>query len=135
MRPFNFCATLFYCKFAVFHLFVPFFLFPLICALSNCANLPPLIFTQARCAKIKGMRILMGIRYTSIGLNIYITDNYVMNFSNSENASISIILNDIILFRFTLLGTYSNIVSSYHFHRIRLCPWELIRSEKAYCKK
>ena len=48
--PFNFCPPLFYCKFAVF----PFIrvIFPL-----------PLIFAQARCAKIKGARILMGIRY------------------------------------------------------------------------
>ena len=74
---------------------------------------------------------------TSIEFNIYIIDNFsfVLNFFNSENKSIAIILNDIILFRFTLLRAYSNIVSSYHFHRIRLCPWEIIRSEKAYCKK
>ena len=62
-RPFIFRAPLFYCKFAVFHSLVAFFLHPLIFAHSYCANLLPLIFAQARCAKIKGARILMGIRY------------------------------------------------------------------------
>ena len=54
LRPFDFCARLFYCKFAVFHSVVAFCLLPLIFAHSYCANSLPLIFTQARC----------GIRYT-----------------------------------------------------------------------
>ena len=45
--PFIFRAPLFYCKFAVFHSFMAFFLLPLIFALSYCANLLLLIFAQA----------------------------------------------------------------------------------------
>ena len=56
--PFNFCAPLFYCKFAVFSFIRGIFLLPLI---FDHSNLLPLIFAQPRCAKIKGARIL---RYT-----------------------------------------------------------------------
>ena len=46
-----------------FHSFVALFLLPLIFGHSYFPNLLPLIFAQARCAKIKGAQILMGIRY------------------------------------------------------------------------
>ena len=56
--PLNFRAPLFYCKFAVFHSFVASFRLPLVLAHTYCTNLLPLIFAQARCAKIKGARNL-----------------------------------------------------------------------------
>ena len=60
LRPFDFHAPLFYSKFAILSfIFSP----PLIFALSYCAKLLPIIFAQARCTKIKGAQILMGIRY------------------------------------------------------------------------
>ena len=64
LRPFNFCAPLFYCKFAVFS-FIRCIINPLIFAHSYCANMLSLIFTHAICAKIEGARILMGIRYVA----------------------------------------------------------------------
>ena len=64
-HPFNFRAPLYYCKFAVFSfirgIFSPISIF----ALSYCANLLPLNFAQARCAKIKEAQILMGMRYVT----------------------------------------------------------------------
>ena len=76
--PFNFCSPLIYCKFAVFSFICGIFLLPLIFAHSYCENLLPLIFAQTRCAKIKGTRILMGIRYIKkysiikVQMNLYI---------------------------------------------------------------
>ena len=42
-----------------------------------CANLLPLIFAQARCAKIKGARILMGIRYIRGAVHTQVTTQNV----------------------------------------------------------
>ena len=56
LRPFNFCAPLFYCKFAVSFIHSSIFLLLSI--------LLPLIFAQARCVKI------IGIRY--VNRNIYL---------------------------------------------------------------
>ena len=54
---------------------------------------------------------------------------FVMNPSNSEIRSISIIINDEMLFWFTLLGAYSNIGSVQPFLRIQLNPIGPIRGE------
>ena len=65
----NFCASLYIVNLLFFQSFVTFFPLPLIFAILHCANLLSLIMAQARCMKIKGTQILMGIRY--LGVSIY----------------------------------------------------------------
>ena len=71
-----------------------------------------------------------------IDLNIYIIEHfsYVMNSFNGDNVSISIILDGIMLFYHTLLGTYSNNASFKPFLWLSLSPRGVYSRGGGYCK-
>ena len=72
----------------------------------------------------------------SIGLNIYIVEHFSfsLNLFDSENISISIILNDIMLFFLTFWGLTQKLFHLNLFFEFDT-PLELIWGEGAYCKK